>query len=210
MRFVFLISLLLIAISRPVSAKVEIQSLKKSSSWDNSWNEFISSAIDQKENIILVTDDVDLEDLKLLGCPGFNSADVELKKDFWIVFFSALTRAESAFNLKAHARAPKGGHGNYGLLQLSKATARVQCGIFDPKDIANPEYHLRCGVKLLAWQLKGAPSGSKKLLRPDLFGQLFGKGILLWGPLRQNDIKGRALLVGWFKKHLEQLPFCTK
>lgn len=157
----------------------------------------------------MITESLDLDDLKSLGCPGFNTADSDSKKDFWVVFFSALTRSESAFNVNAKSRAPKGGHGNYGLLQLSKATARDQCGLKDLFEISNPQKHLRCGVRLMAWQLKGAPVSEKKLMRPDLKGQLFGKRILLWGPLRQNDKRGRARLVGWFKNHLKQLPFCT-
>ncbi len=207
MKSVFVLIFLLI--SFPVFSKVEIQSYKKSG-WDNSWNDFITNALDKKENNEMLTEYIDHDDLKSLGCPGFNSADVDSKKDFWVVFFSGLVRAESAFNPKARSRAPKGGHGNYGLLQLSKATAREQCGIMDPKDIADPEMHLRCGVKLMAWQLKGAPVTEKKFMRPDLKGQLFGKYILLWGPLRQNDKRGRALLVGWFKKHLDQMPFCSQ
>lgn len=207
MKFFFV--LLLFLISQSAFSKVEIQTYRPHS-WDNSWNDFISNEIDQKNNNNMITEDIDFNDLKSLGCPGFNSADADSKKDFWVVFFSSLTRAESAFNLNVRSRAPKGGHGNYGLLQLSKATAREQCGINDPKNIANPELHLRCGVKLMAWQLKGAPVTEKKFMRPDLKGQLFGKYILLWGPLRQNDKRGRALLVGWFKKHLDQMPFCSK
>lgn len=207
MKFVFVLLYFFFIVSLPVHAKVEIASYK-SHSWDNSWNDFISNEIDQKNNNNMITEYIDQDDLLSLGCPGFNTADAEAKKDFWAVFFSGLTRAESAFNLKARSRAPKGGHGNYGLLQLSKATARDQCGINNPLDIANPEIHLRCGVKLMAWQLKGAPVSEKKFRRPDLKGQLFGKYILLWGPLRQNDKRGRALLVGWFKKHLDQMPFC--
>ncbi|MBY0413139.1 MAG: hypothetical protein K2Q18_03190, partial [Bdellovibrionales bacterium] len=87
-------------------------------------------------------------------------------------------------------------------------TAREQCGLNTLADIANPEEHLRCGVKLMEWQLEGAPGKNGKLLRPDLKGQLFGKRILLWGPLRKNDLRGRKLLVNWFKSHLDQLPFC--
>ena len=207
MKFVFVLLLVLTSVS--AYSKVEIDSYKLYS-WDNSWNDFISNELDQKNNNVLLTEYIDQQDLQLLGCPGFNSADAVAKKDFWAVFFSALTRAESAFNLNARSKAPKGGHGNYGLLQLSKATARKQCGINDPKDISNPEIHLRCGVRLLAWQIKGAPITEKKFHRPDLKGQLFGKNILLWGPLRQNDRRGRALLVNWFKKHLDQLPFCSK
>ncbi|MBC7711815.1 MAG: lytic transglycosylase domain-containing protein [Rhizobacter sp.] len=209
MKFFFVL-LLLFTVSISVSAKVEIEQYRKNYFWDNSWNDAISNEIDQKENIDMVTEYIDQDDLNSLGCPGFNSADVDSKKDFWVVFLSSLTRAESAFNTKARSRANKGTHGNYGLLQLSKATAREQCGINDPKDIADPTLHLRCGVKLLAWQLKGAPVSETKFLRPDLKGQLFGKHILLWGPLRQNDKRGRVLLVGWFKKHLDQMPFCSK
>ena len=194
----------------PVIAKVEIESYRKNYFWDNSWNDSITNEIDQKHNNAMISEYVDQDDLASLGCPGFNLADSDAKKDFWVVFMSSLTRAESAFNTKARSRPSKSGHGNYGLLQLSKAIARDQCGINNPKDIADPATHLRCGVKLLAWQLKGAPVSETKFLRPDLKGQLFGKRIFLWGPLRQNDRTGRALLVAWFKKHLDQLPFCPK
>ena len=205
----FFVFLLLVSYSFTAFSKIEINSFG-THSWNNKWNDYISNELEQKENSVLLTDFIDLEDLESLGCPGFNSAENNSKIDFWIVFFSSLTRAESAFNLNAKSRAPKGGHGNYGLLQLSKATARGQCGINDPKDISDPNLHLRCGVRLLAWQIQGAPVSQKKLHRPDLKGQLFGKYMLLWGPLRQNDKKGRALLVGWFKKHLNQMPFCLK
>ncbi len=199
--------ILLALLCGSLHAKVEIDSFKNHS-WNNEWNEAISLELDQKENSNMTTENLDHKDLLELGCPGFNKTDdLEAKKDFWIVFFAGLTRAESAFNPKARARAPKGGHGNYGLLQLSKRTAREQCGL-SPEEIADPASHLRCAVKLMNWQIKGAPAASGKLLRADLKAQLFGKYILLWGPLRQNDKRGRALLVGWFKKHLEQMPFC--
>lgn len=188
-------------------SKVEIQSYKKHS-WDNSWNHFIIEAIDNDLESVMLTSSIDEKDLLELGCPGFNSADAESKKDFWVVFFSSLTRAESAFNVKVKSIAPKGRHGNYGLLQLSKRTARQHCGLDTPEELISPNEQLRCGVKLLNWQLRGAPAKNGKLLRPDLKDQLFGKYILLWGPLRQNDKHGRELLVTWFKKHSDQMSFC--
>lgn len=198
---------MILLLSTTVSAKVEIQSFKKHS-WDQSWNEFIKESIEQDSHSVMLSS-LDESDLNELGCPGFNSADSESKIDFWVVFFSALARSESAFNVKVKSIAPKGRHGNYGLLQLSKRTARDQCRINDPENISDPKTHLQCGVKLMSWQLSGAPVKSNgKLLRPDLKNQLFGKYILLWGPLRQNDSRGRDLLVGWFKKHLDQMPFC--
>ncbi len=199
-----ILTLLFLLLSSSIHAKVEILNYKKNYSWNNSWNEAIALELDQNENLIIMNGKIDNDDLKELDCLGYNSvSDNEVKKDFWVVFFSALTRAESAFNTKAKSRS------NHGLLQLAKATAKIQCGLNTLDEISNANEHLRCGVKLMTWQLEGAPTKSGKQRRPDLKGQLFGKGILLWGPLRQNDKRGRALLVNWFKKHLDQLPFCS-
>ena len=199
-----ILPLLFIITSNLLHAGVDIQNYKKNYSWNNSWNNSIYSELDLLEDLIIMNGKIDNEDLKELGCSGYNNiTDKDSKKDFWVVFFSALTRAESAFNTKARSRS------NHGLLQLSKATARIQCDLKTLEEIGEANGHLRCGVQLMSWQLEGAPSKSGKLLRPDLKAQLFGKGILLWGPLRQNDKRGRALLIGWFKKHLAQLPFCS-
>jgi hypothetical protein len=62
----------------------------------------------------------------------------------------------------------------------------------------------------MTWQLLGAPTSAGKKLRSDLEGQIFGKYIFQWGPLRQNDHRGRKLLVDWFKSHLDQLKFCDQ
>ena len=200
-----LILLFILLLSTSLYAKVEIQTYKKNYSWNNSWNDFIASELDLKEELMIMNGKIDSNDLRELDCLWYNSVtDNDLKKDFWVVFFSALTRAESAFNTKARA------HSNHGLLQLATATARTQCGLKTLEEIGDAREHLRCGVKLMSWQLEGAPTSSGKQRRPDLKGQLFGKKILLWGPLRQNDKNGRKLLTGWFKKHLDQLPFCAE
>ena len=189
-------------------AKVEISPTKRHS-WQESWTQVLSDEMSKDEYKSFMGLEVDTEDLKELGCVGYNrETDLEKRKDFWIVFLSALVRAESAFNPKAGSKAPKGGHGNYGLLQFSKRTARDQCDLKTMESIRDPLLHLPCGLKMLSWQLHGAPTKNGKFLRSDLKNQLFGKYIFLWGPLRQNDKRGRALLVGWFKKHLDQLPFC--
>ena len=118
-----ILPLFLLLISNASHAKVEIQTYKKNHSWNNSWNDSIASELDQNEELMIMNGKIDLGDLKELNCPGYNNlTNNDLKKDFWVVFFSALTRAESAFNTKARS------HSNHGLLQLAKATARTQCG----------------------------------------------------------------------------------
>jgi hypothetical protein len=146
MKLFYLLLLCLLTMPFSISAKVEIMPYGKKISWDNSWNELIGNEIDQKENNNMVTEVINQDDLDSLECPGFNTADVNSKKDFWVVFLSSLTRAESAFNPNARSHSPKGGNGNYGLLQLSKSTARVQCGINDPKDISDPALHLGLAI----------------------------------------------------------------
>lgn len=201
----FFLPLFMLLNTSSIHAKVEILPYRTNYSWDNSWNEAVASELELEADSVIMNSEINIDDLKELDCPGYNNVtDKELKKDFWIVFLSSLTRAESGFNTKVRSRG-----GNIGLLQFSKATARINCGLKTAEEISEPNDHLRCGVRMLAWQLEGAPSSRGKMLRPDLKGQLFGKHILLWGPLRQNDKSGRKLLTGWFKKHLDQLPFCS-
>ena len=195
-------------------ADIKIQSYRKKYSWKDEWSVSISDELKKAEykegktsflNIL-----IDKDDLDELECSGYNDASVEEKSDFWIVFFSALARAESGFNEKARSAFSRG-HRSFGLLQLSKSIAKTQCGITPTESsVINPKDNLICGLKLMAWQLNGGPTLSGKKLRSDLEGQIFGKYIFQWGPLRQNDRRGRKLLIDWFKGHLTQLKFCTQ
>ena len=195
-------------------AEVQINSYLKQYSWKPEWSKAILDELNNEEYSIddksMLNLTIDEEDLDELECDGYNQASLEDKKNFWIVFFSSLTRAESAFNPKAMSKKSHG-HRSFGLLQLAKQTAKTECKIVPPqKSVMTAEDNLRCGVKLMSWQLHGAPNKNGKKLRSDLEGQLFGKYIFQWGPLRKNDPKGRMLLVNWFKDHLSQLSFCKR
>jgi hypothetical protein len=196
------------------NAEILIKSLKKNYSWKTEWTSVISDELRKDEYRVgdqaFLNLEIDEEDLDDLQCDGYNKANLDEKTDFWVVFFSSLVRAESAFNTNARSKMSRG-HRSYGLLQLSIDTAKSRCGkLIGPKDILNPTYNLKCGIKLMHWQLLGAPISNKKKLRSDLEGQLFGKYMFQWGPLRQNDPRGRNLLVNWFTDHLDQLKFCQK
>ncbi len=197
------------------ASTLEILPYKIKYSWKKDWSTIILEELKKVEyregEQALLLKEIDEEDLDDLECDGYNKASLEEKSDFWIVFFSALARAESGFNEKAKSKMSKG-HRSYGLLQLAPQTAKNQCGVKPPEqNVLNAQDNLICGVKLLSWQLNGAPISKKensKKLRPDLEGQLFGKKMFQWGPLRKNDKNGKKLLVNWFKKHADQLNFC--
>jgi hypothetical protein len=213
MKFFFVILFLFFTcLKQTTCADVLIKPYKKQYSWKSEWSFSLREELKKNEYretpLAFLNNEIDEEDLKELNCVGYNSASYEDKMDFWIVFFSALTRAESAFNEKVVS--PKSrGQRNYGLLQLAKQTAINECKIITPdKNVLNAQDNLKCGIHLMHWQLLGAPDRAGKKKRPDLAGQLFGKRIFQWGPLRQNDRRGRALLINWFKDHLDQLSFC--
>lgn len=197
-----------------VWADVQINNYKKNHSWINDWNTSLKEELKKDQytsgSESMLNIKIDEGDLSELGCVGYNKASIEEKSDFWIVFFSSLARAESAFNPKAISPKSKGSR-SYGLLQLAKLTAKNRCDIdISKQDILVPEKNLICGLKLMNWQLHGAPVNDERKLRADLEGKIFGKYIFQWGPLRQNDHRGRSLLVNWFKSHLDQMKFCNQ
>jgi hypothetical protein len=211
-KMIFCMTLFIMSLLQVTHAEIAIQNYKKNYSWKSEWTAKILDEL--KKDHYREADDAFLKitiddfDLANLNCLGYNQATLDEKSEFWVVFFSALTRAESGFNEKAKSRLSRG-HRSWGLLQLATQTAKRQCSINPPEShVLNAEDNLMCGLKLMNWQLQGAPLTSGKKLRSDLVGQIFGKHMFQWGPLRQNDLRGRKLLVGWFKDHVDQLKFC--
>ena len=199
-------------LNKSAEANIQIENYKKKYSWKEEWTSSLLSELKKDDYRIgdtaLLNIEIDEEDLDELTCDGYNKATMDEKSEFWVVFFSALARSESGFNPKARSKLSKG-HRSIGLLQLASATAKARCDIKPPvSSILNPLDNLKCGLKLMAWQLKGAPVSVGKKLRSDLEGKIFGKYMFQWGPLRQNDHQGRKLLVDWFNLHLGQLKFC--
>ena len=214
LRFTAFYFVLVLCITNFAFADVEIKAYNKKYSWKREWTLKIIEELDKdffhEDKNSLLNIKINKDDLSILDCVGYNEASRDDKKDFWVVFFSALTRAESAFNENARSVILKG-HRSWGLLQFAKQTAKVYCSIDPPKSsVLNGGDNLFCGLKLISWQLQGAPLASGRKIRPDLDGQLFGKKMFQWGPLRQNDFRGRLLFVNWFKDHLRQLKFCKK
>ena len=180
----------------------------RDNNWKIEWTEAIYDELSTDQNHDLLERFINEEDLSRLGCPDYNYATEVEKKDFWVIFIASLVRAESGLN--EMAKSPKmRGHQSLGLLQIAPETAMNSCNLVYDEEILVGTENVRCGVKLLNWQLSGAPNKSGKKKRADLENHLFGKRILLWGPLRSQDYRGRKTLYSWFKDHLDQLPFCN-
>ncbi len=175
--------------------------------WKQEWTTAIKVQLSQNSQSALLQSSIYQEDTARLGCPNFNQLSAEEKIHFWVVFFSGLSKAESNFYERAKARAPKGGHGNYGLLQISKQTARNFCSL-SPEEILIGDKNLECGLKLMEYQVTGAPTKNGKVTREKIVGRIFTSPMFMWGPLRKNDLRGTKKLTSWTNQHLAKIEKC--
>ncbi len=175
--------------------------------WKQEWTMAIKDELNQNSQSALLQSSLNQEDTAKLGCPKFNQLNAEEKINFWVIFFSGLSKAESNFYEKAKARAPKGGHGNYGLLQISKQTARNFCSL-SPEEILKGDKNLACGLKLMEYQVTGAPTKNGKITKEKILGRIFTSPMFMWGPLRKNDFRGTKKLTTWTTQHLAKIERC--
>lgn len=176
--------------------------------WKTEWSNALMEEFTKNSYAFLENPIVE-EDLDTLFCPNYFKLSNDEKSIFWVYFFSGLTKAESSFNEKVRSRAPKGGHGNYGLLQLSKRTARTFCEL-NNEDVYDGVKNLKCGVRLMDYQLKGAPNQKGKITKTRTLNRIFTSPIFFWGPLRKKDYRGKKILTTWMKNHISQIPNCHK
>ncbi len=174
-----------------------VLSLNSSANQNEKFNEIIFKELSTNKNLDLTSVKIAEEDLLELQSLEYNDSTIDKKIDFWQNFILALAYSESSLNPKAISPKVKGMRA-YGLLQINPQTAKTHCGVVTHTDLMDPEINLICGLKLMNWQLKGAPLKNGKLMRADLQGRLFGKNILLWGPLRSGDKLGRQRLYRFF------------
>lgn len=206
MKFIYKIIAIsyLLSFSNAWAQDIQIENSK----WKAEWTKALIEKMDENNSSFL-NNHLNSEDLNTLYCPNYLNLTHNEKKQFWIYFFSGLTKAESGFNAKIRSKAPKGGHGNYGLLQLSKRTARVLCQL-SPEDVYDPIKNLKCGITLMDYQLKGAPNDKGKITKKRTLNRIFTSPIFFWGPLRKKDYRGKKVLTTWMKTHTSKLPSCQK
>ena len=182
--------------------------LIKDKRWNDEWSLHLYNELVNNNHQILKNDIVQ-SDLNTLSCPNYLNLSSEDKGKFWIYFFAGLSKAESSFNFKVRSVAPKGGHGNYGLLQISKRTGRDFCNLA-PEEILIPEKNLSCGLKLMDYQLRGAPTKNGKITKKRTLNKIFTSPMFLWGPLRAKDYRGKKIVTQWMNKHTSMIPGCFK
>ena len=135
-------------------------------------------------------------------CPSFKEYDQETKKDFWVMFLSAMARYESNFNTDLQFREPfNDSKGNRvisrGLLQISIESARgYGCQMASADELHNPAKNLECGVRIMSRWL------DRDGLIHNVSGRTWRGSARYWAVLRNNhgsypkllkDVKSRCL-----------------
>jgi len=165
--------------------------------WLPDWNVFLSDAIDDHGTSLTDENNIPADQMNSL-CPGFFGASVNEKKAVWALFFASISRFESGFD--PNSRYQEGSGLNYiyseGLLQLSYGDEKHHndCKIDNNlQNILDPKVNLQCGVSIMRDQLK---------VRKVIFTNTH----YYWSVLTNK----KSEITAFFKKHVDQLPFCNK
>jgi len=189
--------------------------------WKDEYSSAIAEQFDKDFMRPLKMQKIDEGDLSLLGCKGYNYATDEEKKQFWILFLSAVSKPESNFNPMEEYKETDGTTST-GMLQIDPAASNRWCGIlskdmkksnFGMSDMRNPTTNLKCGLLMMQWQILGVPKGSNmQQTRPDLKGRLFTDNTYwYWSTLSNKNSSGKREVIDWFRVHAQrQLKFCNR
>jgi len=189
--------------------------------WKNEYSEAISEQFDKSYMAHLRKEKIDEGDLSLIGCKGYNYATDSEKKQFWILFLSAISKPESNFDPDEEYRETNGTVST-GMLQIDPAASNNWCELiqrdngrsrFTSTDMHNPKTNLQCGLLMMQWQIMGVPKMPGLVsTRPDLRGRLFtDNSYWYWSTLSNKNSSGKREVVDWFRVHAQrQLSFCNR
>lgn len=143
------------------------------------------------------------KDLGRLNCRGYNSATIEERKMFWLVFMAAISSQESAFNPKTRYYEDALKEWSEGLFQLSLSDRKPKggCSLINAQSILTPRANIYCALEIMENQVLG----SNRAQRPQ--GTLFPIRPYYWSVLTRQPAQQRV--IEFFKRHLEELPFCA-
>jgi hypothetical protein len=129
-------------------------------------------------------------------CPAYSTQSETNRKLFWVGLISALARFESNFRPETtyveEFSDPDGPVVSRGLLQISRFSANQRaygCAIGDQQELHDPAINLRCGVKILNYQV---PRGGR------IAGMVDGRwkgASAYWSPFRKEQ--RRRAIAAW-------------
>jgi hypothetical protein len=169
-------------------------------SWQKAWSNDLLKYLDET---YLPEMNLSQGDLARLGCPGYNQAKAQTRKTFWLVFMASISSQESAFNPKTRYWEDSLDEWSEGLFQLSLSDRKPKggCSLINSRSILTPRPNIFCALDIMENQVLG----SRRYQRPR--GTLFPSRPYYWSVLTRP--KAQAKVIEFFKRHLDELPFCN-
>lgn len=162
---------------------LRIHKSSKGISWKKEWTFALADVLSSQDLNGILDINVNQADLDLIGCSNYNQLTLFEKKIFMIVFMSAISEAESDFEIGNETFNRGDSTINIGLLQIDVASAKRHSGkkysVEYNKDLKNPIINLKVGAHILNNQL----TGSKHR------GRLFPSRTYYWQVLTGSKIR---------------------
>lgn len=168
--------------------------------WQKSWSNDLLKYLE--EETYLPQMNLLEGDLRRLNCLGYNQSAPSERKTFWLVFMAAISSQESAFNPKTRYWEDSLNEWSEGLFQLSISDRKPKggCSLINRRSILTPRPNIFCALDIMENQVHGfqrrqMPQGTLFPIRP-----------YYWSVLTRP--KARMRVIEFFKRHLDELPFC--
>lgn len=163
----------------PVIAQIKIRRSSSGIAWKNSYTSSIKEMFSQPVLDELFSADINQNDLNLIGCPSFNSLNIEEKKLFYIAFIASIAEAESDYEVAQKTYNKVDGTMNIGLLQIDEASAdrhakRIFNRDFTSEDLKNPDLNLKVGTVILKHQITNARTLNRLLPPTPYYWEVLG------------------------------------
>lgn len=200
--------------------------------WKNDYSNSISKQFDKDYMRVLKYEKIDEGDLSLIHCKGYNYATDEEKKQFWVLFLSAVSFAESGF-YKDDEYSEGNGTVSTGLLQIDPKAASDWCQpvaedidipitiirqngkdikkrFFSNQHMHDPNINLQCGLLMMQRQIMGVKTEpNNKYYKNKLFTT--GPDYWYWSTLADKNSDKKSDIINWFSVHAQrQLKFCNR
>lgn len=167
--------------------------------WKKVWSSELIKYVNETE---LLNIELEYGDLEKLNCLGYRQANDFEKRHFWLVFMSSISSQESSFNPNTRYYEKPLREWSEGLFQLSLSDKKPNgaCAVLNPVSILKPLPNIRCALDIMEIQLKGNKRNGRSA------GRLLPDRLFYWSVLTRPETQEK--LIAFFKRHLEELPFC--
>ena len=178
---------------------IKINKSSKKIAWSKDWSFALAELLSTPDFNQVIDIEIAKPDLELVGCSNYNQLSSIEKKIFLIIFISAISEAESDFQVANETYNPGDSTMNIGLLQIDRASAKrhsgVKYSINSDEDLKNPSINLKVGAHIF----------KNQIVKSKHKGRLFPVQTYYWQVLSGSKLR----LMKNINLNRENISFCN-